>query len=306
MKISFLIAAHNEEKIIEHALSNLSKLPYDNYEVLIGLDGCTDRTEDIVKKYVKKSKKFKYYKLNFRKGKNEVINWIIKKAKGEIIVIHDADWIFKVKDRNAIKKMISLFENKEIGGIAESIPIEWEEKKMSDGNLGYRMVAYSSYLWFEFQKERYSKSINAELFEITAAKMFMTNIFRKNLFKANFSLADDFERTREILKRGKKIVFSHNPEVKMVAAYESIRVRDIFKQKIRTAMARNQISSSEQIGMTDYYIPVIIYILLHSWKFGITAGFMMMFWVAMTIYATMLAKFKNLSTKEGWMLRVKR
>ncbi len=48
MKISFLMAAHNEEKIIGEALDSLSKIPYENYEVIIGLDGCTDGTEGIV------------------------------------------------------------------------------------------------------------------------------------------------------------------------------------------------------------------------------------------------------------------
>ena len=51
MKLSFLIPAHNEEKIISKTLNNLINLPYENYEVLVGLDGCTDRTEEIVKRF---------------------------------------------------------------------------------------------------------------------------------------------------------------------------------------------------------------------------------------------------------------
>ena len=50
-KISFLIPAHNEEKIIATTISHLLKIPYDNYEVIIGLDGCTDKTEEIVKNF---------------------------------------------------------------------------------------------------------------------------------------------------------------------------------------------------------------------------------------------------------------
>ena len=55
IKISFLIAAHNEEKIIGKTLENLLRLPYSNFEVIIGLDGCTDNTEKIVKNYCEKS-----------------------------------------------------------------------------------------------------------------------------------------------------------------------------------------------------------------------------------------------------------
>ncbi len=66
-RISFLIAAHNEEKVIGETLKNLANLPYRNYDVIVGLDGCTDKTENLVKEFAKKSKKFKYYKLNIRK-----------------------------------------------------------------------------------------------------------------------------------------------------------------------------------------------------------------------------------------------
>jgi len=53
-KISFLISAHNEEKIIGRTLENLINLPYENYEIILGLDGCTDNTERIVKSFERK------------------------------------------------------------------------------------------------------------------------------------------------------------------------------------------------------------------------------------------------------------
>jgi len=96
MKLSFLIPAHNEEKVIGKTLENLLNIPHKDYEVIIGLDGCTDGTEEIVKEFVKKSNKFKYKSLNLRSGKPTVINEIIKYAKGNIIIINDADWIFKI------------------------------------------------------------------------------------------------------------------------------------------------------------------------------------------------------------------
>ena len=109
-KISFLIPAHNEEKIIAKTLENLINLPWQNYEVIVGLDGCTDNTESIVKKFQEKFKRIKYYKLNLRRGKPAVIDRIIKYAKGEIIIINDADWIFSVKDKESFYDFISAFE----------------------------------------------------------------------------------------------------------------------------------------------------------------------------------------------------
>ena len=69
-KLSFLISAHNEEKLISHALERLVKVQqdYPNMEVLIGMDGCTDNTPKIVAKFAKEHKFFKVFELNERKG----------------------------------------------------------------------------------------------------------------------------------------------------------------------------------------------------------------------------------------------
>ncbi len=48
-EISILIPACNEEAMIGATLSRLERLTGDELEVLVGLDGCTDRTEDIVR-----------------------------------------------------------------------------------------------------------------------------------------------------------------------------------------------------------------------------------------------------------------
>ena len=306
LKLSFLIAAHNEEKIIAKTLSNLISLPYSNYEIIIGLDGCTDNTENIVKKFKKKSKKIKYYKLNLRSGKPEVIDKIIKKAKGDIIIINDADWLFFVKNKKIMQKFISVFDNPNIGGIAESFPVEWNLKKIKKSNLGYKMVAYSSYLWLKFQKQKltYKKS---KFTYLKSPKMFLTNIFRKNLYSKNKTLGDDFERTKTIIDKGYNVILF--PEIsmpRMVAIYNNIPVKDLFKQKIRTAIARSQLKDNNQNIGIKYYLFSVSYIFFNSWKFGFSIGFIILFWIILTTLATFFAKFQHKDTKEGWKMRINR
>src|SRR3989344_4942431 len=145
--ISFLVPAHNEEKIISGTISHLLELPCKNYEIIVGLDGCTDGTGNIVKNFAKKNKKVKYFSLNLRKGKPAVINHIIKKARGDIIIINDADWEFVVKDKKSFEKFIGVFDDKLVGGIAESFPVEWSRENLLAGNVWFKMVAYSLYYW---------------------------------------------------------------------------------------------------------------------------------------------------------------
>ena len=181
-KISFLIAAHNEEKMIKYVLSNLAKLPYKNFEVVVGLDGCTDRTLDIVKMFSKKLHKLRYFSFNQRRGKNVIINKAIKLATGDIIIIHDADWVFKY-NKNGIEKLISCFRNPKIGGIAESFPVEFK-KNFSRGNFWYRGSMWFNYLWIEYLKKNYTKRVGNMLF-VDKKKLkfpFLTNIFKRKLF----------------------------------------------------------------------------------------------------------------------------
>lgn len=307
-KISFLIAAHNEEKVLGKTLSNLVNIPYDNYEILLGLDGCTDRTEEIVKSFQKKFKNISYEKLNLRSGKPDVINKIIKKAKGSIIVINDADWIFTVKDKKSFLKLLSVFENEEVGGIAESFPVEWSEERNSKANLGYKMVATGTYFWLEFQKKNFIQRKKG-LGYLKTPKMFLTNIFRKELYQENSSLGDDFERTAHIMSKGKDIVIFEDPSLpRMIATYDTIGIKDILKQKIRTAIARGQLKESKETDpqLVNYYSRAVPYIFFNSWKKNLRSGFLVSFWLSITALGEAISKFKKTGTKKGWTLRAKR
>ena len=304
-KISFLMAAHNEERIIGRNLENLSNLPYDNYEIIIGLDGCTDKTEEIVKKFERKSGKIRHYNLNIRKGKPFVIDNIIKKSRGEIVIVIDADWIFKVENKRQMNEFVSIFKNEKIGGIAESFPVEWDENKIRGSNFGYKMVAYSSYFWFEYQKKRFAEKKD-DLIRLKTNKMFLTNIFRRKLYKKNITLGDDFERTEEIMKRGYDVILFEKMEMpRMVAIYDEIPIRGLFKQKIRTGMAREQMNQlgRKKIGFWNYYLPAVWYLFFNSWKKSIYAGIATTAWIALTIAATFASKLRKKDTRKGWALR---
>ncbi len=306
-KISFLIPAHNEEKIIEKTLINLENLPYSNYEVLLGLDGCVDGTEEIVKSFCKRNKNFKYYKLNLRQGKPAVINSIIKKATGDIIIINDADWVFNVKNNKTLNLFLSVFKGKRVGGIAESLPVEWDEEKIKKGNFGYKMVAYSSYFWFEYQKKMFTyKKIN--LVYLKKPKMFLTNIFRRKLYRENVTLGDDFERSASIMNDGYEIVSFDKLEMpRMIAVYDYVSIPSLFNQKVRTGMARSQVNEivKDKVGFFDYYLPSVIYILINSWKKGIVSGIAVLSWVVLTSFADIISRFREKNTKKGWKLRLR-
>ena len=93
MKFSLIIPAYNEEKRIERTLDKFSKF-FDkklDYEIIVIMDGCTDRTPEIVKNKAKKNKHIKYFIYPKKRGKG----WALLKgfliSKGDYIAYTDAD-----------------------------------------------------------------------------------------------------------------------------------------------------------------------------------------------------------------------
>ncbi len=315
MKISFLVPAHNEEKIIAKTISSLTNLPYDDYEILIGLDGCSDNTLNIVKQFQKKSSKIKYYELNSRKGKPEVIDFIIKKATGSIIIINDADWQFKVNKKEDLQKMISLFNDPKIGGISESFPIEYDKDLLfSSNSFAFKSAAFANSFWFDYQRKYFTKK-NNKLLYIDKEKMifpFLINIFRKELYKKNITLGDDFERTLDILNKNYKIIVPQNiNSPRMIALFNKTTFRDIYKQKVRTSLAREQLQSKYKIkaNLFNFYLPLLLYTIKNIRKtksLKISLG--VFIWIFIVFLSSVHNKFfkKPKDTKSGWLMRASR
>lgn len=101
-KVSIFIAARNEENNILDLLHSLEKLTYpkEYLQILIGNDGSTDRTEEIIQEFIaQKSKRCTahYQLFNIEnqvaelKGKANVLAQLAHYAKGEYFFFTDAD-----------------------------------------------------------------------------------------------------------------------------------------------------------------------------------------------------------------------
>jgi len=89
--ISVIVPAHNEEANIEAKLRNILACDYprDLVEILIGSDGSSDRTEDIVRRFADQGVGL----ISFPKqlGKSAMQNGLVSAAGGQILILTDAD-----------------------------------------------------------------------------------------------------------------------------------------------------------------------------------------------------------------------
>lgn len=113
--LTVIIPAYNEEDTIGQTIDAVlaCKYPKENLEVIVVSDGSTDGTDEIVKKY---SNVILLTKSNT--GKADSVNQAIEKAKGELVVIIDAD---SFPDPDSLMKMSRHFVDKKIGAVTGTI-----------------------------------------------------------------------------------------------------------------------------------------------------------------------------------------
>lgn len=97
IKVSVLLAARNEEHQIIRCLTALSQLtfPRNEIEILIGNDASTDRTEELIRKFIVDKPQFTCFNIGPSdtnlKGKTNVLAQLAHKAKGTYYFYTDAD-----------------------------------------------------------------------------------------------------------------------------------------------------------------------------------------------------------------------
>jgi len=133
MDVSVGIMAFNEEQNIGRLLKALLSQKLNQIkikEIIVVSDGSTDKTNEIVRKFMKKNKIVKLITGNKRKGKALAINQFIKTANSKILVLESADTLPK---RNCIEKLCLPLLKKNVG-ICASHPAPINKK---DSFMGF-------------------------------------------------------------------------------------------------------------------------------------------------------------------------
>ncbi|MBE0679214.1 MAG: glycosyltransferase, partial [Bacteroidales bacterium] len=94
--ISVIMSVYNEETVIEEKVRSLmrSDYPPDLAEFIIGSDGSDDGTEMIMKELAAADSRIRFVHIAERRGKAAMLNDLASVAKGDILVITDANVIF--------------------------------------------------------------------------------------------------------------------------------------------------------------------------------------------------------------------
>jgi cellulose synthase/poly-beta-1,6-N-acetylglucosamine synthase-like glycosyltransferase len=112
--LSVLIAAHNEQSVIQRRIQNALELDYprEKFEIVIASDGSTDSTADLARQFADRGVRVLDYKN--RRGKAAVLSAAIKEVRGSIVLLSDANTF---TEPSAARALVRWFADARIGAV---------------------------------------------------------------------------------------------------------------------------------------------------------------------------------------------
>ncbi len=199
--VSVIIPAYKAEKFLPETLESVINQTYKNLEIIVVDDGSPTHMEPVVKPYMEKDSRIKFYRKE-NGGVSSARNFGFEKSSGDFIVFLDSDDI--MLPENIEKKVQALINTTQDYGFAHSaVEVIDETSKrtgiIKQGKGGY--VFIDEILWKK----------NSPIAARCANLLYKREVFNKiGLFNINLSTAADQELTFRLTKYYKGIYI---PEV---------------------------------------------------------------------------------------------
>jgi cellulose synthase/poly-beta-1,6-N-acetylglucosamine synthase-like glycosyltransferase len=190
--VSFIVAAHNEESVIEGKIQNLlaSDYPPERVEILIGSDGSSDSTEEIVRRFAN----YGVGLISFpqHQGKSSIQNGLVAAASGEILVFTDADCMLPAQ---ALARLIENFSDERIGLVTGSP--RYQNELETD-------VTQNESLYLRYETWLRDQESNSGLLAVASGSLFA---LRRSLWKPlDPNWSDDFALPLQVQLAGMRNV----------------------------------------------------------------------------------------------------
>ena len=227
--VSIVLIAHNEEACIEARIENLLALDYpaDRRQILVGSDGSTDETVARAKRFATEGVQV----VGFRhwRGKAAVLNQLMRRARGEIVLFADARQSF---DPQVLRRLVARFADPQVGAVSGEL--------MLTDSAGTPMGRGASFYW------RYEKFIRVQEGRAgsTVGATGAIYAIRRGLFRAipTDTILDDVLIPMRIVQQGYLVQFEQEAR-----AYQAVSrtTEQEYKRKVRTIAGAFQLFARE-------------------------------------------------------------
>jgi biofilm PGA synthesis N-glycosyltransferase PgaC len=244
-RVTILVPAHNEEKVIERCLQSIFKNAYPNFDVMVVNDASTDATKHIVNLYAKLHPEYKLRVIHrhTNTGKGAALNYALTRyVKSKFVMMLDAD---SVLAPNAIERAISYFSDSAVVGVAANVQIMNEHTTLSILQKFEHMIGYRA-------KKTYSLT-NCEYVIGGVASTYRTNAIRLVGYYDTDTLTEDISLSMKLVAKGNKahkLVYAADVRA-MTEPVENLRA--LFWQRYRWKYGsfQNILKHNHLVGKND-------------------------------------------------------
>ena len=296
--VSVLIPAHNEASVIEKTIDNVMAMDYEAYEVILIDDRSTDNTSEVIKIIEEKHEDIKILirEKDAFPGKSAVLNDAFKMAKGDAILVLDAD--AKVAS-DFLTKLVPHLEGRDIGAVqARKVIMNGDENLLTMCQYNEMILDTHFQLGRDSVKGAVELRGNGELIKRTA----LEDVGGWN----NYTITDDLDISTKLHINGWDICFC--PEV---CVYEEGVTKFIplmkqrrrwFEGSVRRYLENfRNVLTSEKMSLrvsfdmmayiTELVLPVWLIIEPIAQFYRFTKGYNNCIWISMTLSVAMMVFF---------------
>ncbi|HEX7181894.1 MAG TPA: glycosyltransferase family 2 protein [Thermoanaerobaculia bacterium] len=218
--VTVVIPVYNEEEVIAEKIANTLALDYpsDRLEALVVSDGSTDGTEAVVRRFEADSGGRVRLLALPRRGKAFALNDGARAARGEILVLTDANTLL---EPGSLRPLVDPFADPEVGGVCGN--------KKQRPPAGGDTTAEGENLYWRYDK--WQKGLESRAGSIFAADGTLYAV-RKSLYVpiADPAQADDIAISARVVLQGYRLLY----EPRAVAWEEApAEGREEFRRKVR-------------------------------------------------------------------------
>jgi biofilm PGA synthesis N-glycosyltransferase PgaC len=118
--VSILVPAFNEQEHILHSVEGMLAIDYPDFEVLVIDDCSTDETVEKILPLVRQ-RRVRLLRKKFNEGKAMALNDAVRMARGEILVVMDAD---ATPEPQLLRVIVPHFKSPRVGGVTGNPRVE--------------------------------------------------------------------------------------------------------------------------------------------------------------------------------------
>jgi cellulose synthase/poly-beta-1,6-N-acetylglucosamine synthase-like glycosyltransferase len=191
--VSLIVAAYNEESVIEAKIRNSLELDYplEKLEIIIASGGSTDRTVEIARSF--EFQNVRVLELPPKRGKASALNDAVPVSTGEVLCLSDANVMLRP---DALTRQIEHLANPEIGAVTGDVRLLSEDSDFGAGETLYYKVERAVQL---------GESASGSVMGVDGGMY----VIRRELFQQlrPDTILDDFVTSMNVVRQKKRIAY---------------------------------------------------------------------------------------------------